>query len=135
MTNEISQYVWDGDQLWWKGQGYDHPTNPHRYTGIDANGHLYKSESLAALKIVIADLLNSNAKAEKIQPIQFFERDFQTEPQFPITFDLPESTFSQLLAYCQKEGKPVGEVAPAAIAHYLRQMEIQETQMAKALAD
>jgi hypothetical protein len=58
-----------------------------------------------------------------------------TEAQFPITFDLPESTFSQLLAYCQKEGKPVGEVAPAAISHYLHQMEIHKSQMAKALAD
>ena len=58
-----------------------------------------------------------------------------TEPQFSITFDLPESTFTQLLAYCRKEGKPVGEIAPKAIAHYLRQMQIQESQMAKALAD
>jgi hypothetical protein len=58
-----------------------------------------------------------------------------TEAKFPITIDLPESVFTQLLAYCQKEGKPVGEVAPAAVAHYLRQMEIQESQLAKALAD
>jgi hypothetical protein len=58
-----------------------------------------------------------------------------TEAQFPITFDLPESTFTQLLAYCRKERKPVGEVAPKAIAYYLDQMQIQESQMAKALAD
>lgn len=58
-----------------------------------------------------------------------------TDQKFSITFDLPESTFTQLLAYCRKEGKPVGEVAPKAIAYYLDQMQIQESQMAKALAD
>ena len=58
-----------------------------------------------------------------------------TDQKFSITFDLSEPVFAQLLAYCQKEGKPVGEVAPAAISHYLRQMKIQESQMAKALAD
>ncbi len=58
-----------------------------------------------------------------------------TEPQFPITFDLSEPVFAQLLAYCQKESKPVGEVAPKAIAYYLDQMAIQESQMQKALAD
>jgi len=59
----------------------------------------------------------------------------ETQSQFSIIFDLPESTFFQLLAYCQKKGKPVGEVAPASISHYLLQMQIQESQMAKALAD
>jgi hypothetical protein len=58
-----------------------------------------------------------------------------TEPQFSITFDLPEPVFAQLLAYCQKENKPVGEVAPKALDYYLDQMRIQESQMAKALAD
>lgn len=57
------------------------------------------------------------------------------EAQFSITFDLPESTFSQLLAYCQKEGKPVGEVAPAAIAHYLQHQDLLAYNTAKALAD
>jgi len=57
-----------------------------------------------------------------------------TEPQFSITFDLPESTFTQLLAYCRKEGKPLGEIAPKAIAHYLRQMEIHESLMTKELS-
>ena len=58
-----------------------------------------------------------------------------TDQKFSITFDLPESVFTQLLAYCRKENKPVGEVAPKAIAYYLDQMQIQESQMAKALAD
>lgn len=58
-----------------------------------------------------------------------------TDPKFSVTFDLPESVFTLLLAHCQKEGKPVGEVAPAAIAYYLDRMQIQENQMQKALAD
>lgn len=58
-----------------------------------------------------------------------------TDQKFSITFDLSEPVFAKLLAYCQKEGKPVGEVAPKAIAYYLDQMQIQESQMAKALAD
>ena len=59
----------------------------------------------------------------------------ETEGKFSIVFDLPESQLRDLLAHCREVQKPVGEVAPVAIAYYLKQMQIQESQMAKALAD
>ena len=58
-----------------------------------------------------------------------------TEGKFTISVDMTESALRDLLAHCQKVQKPVGEVAPAAIAYYLRQMQIHESQLAKALAD
>ena len=58
-----------------------------------------------------------------------------TEGKFSIVFDLTESQLRDLLAHCREEQKTVGEIGPIAIAAYLEQQKILESQTTKALAD
>ena len=57
-------WMWDGDDLWHMGDGYE-GADPHRYTGITIDKRLRESPILKANMKLLLDAVNGHAATRK----------------------------------------------------------------------